>query len=397
MKTLTENHPRISPSNTATPPLNIFSAWVTEPNCAGRGAVGWGGGAAAGTAQVVWTREEKLKCWLESRWDWFFVLGGGECERGGGKLHRLTDTQINMVEQAHACTPFSYTLTHGFDFNDQQTWVFCVSVCAHMCVWCRGGLLTPCLRVEAWFIRLQMRCNREGEPEQAGGWLFVYLHFFFHSCSHSLRHAERGDLGGNHQLHVRMSFTKTNQTALLTVSPQRYISPAPDSEAGHRHRLAAGRLGGCFYVFCNSPSLINHRVDDIFVIQSPEKWTVPFKEAVVNIHLSLRDSFPGSLATVDATHTAHRLFSCNRGLLSTSLCFNRQFIYFKSTIWLFLSMIHLVVLILLGFYISLKCFLDKMMQRPVWIRSKSWKLKSLSPQEKQKKKKREKVLLYYGN
>lgn len=90
-----------------------------------------------------------------------------------------------VFTQTHLGSPFPlYIHTRGSDsgLNEQQTCVccvLCVSVRVHVCVCCLGGLLTPCLRVEAWFIRLQMRCNREGEPEQAHGWLFVYLPFFF--------------------------------------------------------------------------------------------------------------------------------------------------------------------------------------------------------------------------
>lgn len=120
MKTLTENHPRVSPSNTATPPLNIFSAWVTEPDCADRGAVGWRGCGRYRTSRMNTQGKAEVLVGVEMGLILCF-RGGKKCEREGGKLHRLTDTQINMVEQAHACTPFSYTLTHGFDFNDQQT------------------------------------------------------------------------------------------------------------------------------------------------------------------------------------------------------------------------------------------------------------------------------------
>ena len=82
-------------------------------------------------------------------------------------------------------------------------------MCTCLCSW--GGLLTPCLRVEAWFIRLQMRCNREGEPEQASGWLFVYLHFFFIPPTPFPTSPRYDDFGGNHQLHLRKRFQQ-NQT-----------------------------------------------------------------------------------------------------------------------------------------------------------------------------------------
>lgn len=61
--------------------------------------------------------------------------------------------------------------------SSRPGWVVCVNTC----VCCLGGLLTPCLSVKAWFIRLRIRANREGELERAWGWLFVYLPLFFHS------------------------------------------------------------------------------------------------------------------------------------------------------------------------------------------------------------------------
>lgn len=79
-------------------------------------------------------------------------------------------------------THTTYRLAHKSDhgLNEQQA---CVCACMCVCVllgW--GGLLTPRLRVEAWFIRLQMRCNRTGESEQLAGWLFVYLLSFCFFC-----------------------------------------------------------------------------------------------------------------------------------------------------------------------------------------------------------------------
>lgn len=98
--------------------------------------------------------------------------------------------------------------------SSRPGWVEHVRVCEHVCV----CLLTPCLSVKAWFIRLQIRANREGEPEQAWGWLFVYLPFTFvfsftspssiHIC-HTEGEEEEENSAENHQLQVWKIFTQT--------------------------------------------------------------------------------------------------------------------------------------------------------------------------------------------
>ena len=111
-------------------------------------------------------------------------------------LHTYTDTPMNASMRTYWMWQFIHTQWSDHKLNEQQT---SMSFCMHMCVCCLGGLLTPCLRVEAWFIRLQMRGNREGKPEQACSWLFVYLpllFFFIHSTSLYPHMSHRGERGG---------------------------------------------------------------------------------------------------------------------------------------------------------------------------------------------------------